>query len=174
MYFLLQCYRSHIYVIIYSHVFWETHVCIGRKKSQLFPFLTICNDSPVNVFSTISYSWLFFTLLWLLQVSLWLQLEIDGVQHSPAASPVLGGEKLHKLRPSLACNLKDYPKDVIASILNTTCKESNNIMKFYFYFKPFILKSSRKLYWLYFSVRLVYYVNKEKQNDVSLYYGGLL
>lgn len=138
-----------IYVIIYIHIFWETHIYIGRRNPHFLPFLIIWNDSPINIFSTVSYSWPFFMLLWLLQVGLQLQEETRG-QQSPAANPIVGGRKLHKLLAIAGLLHEGLPQGW--GSINITCKESNNNMTFY---KIKIIKKMelmKKVIWPFISI----------------------
>lgn len=82
----------------------------------------------------------------------------ERAQQSPAANPVVGGRKLHKLFTTAGLLHQDLLQGW--GSINITCKESDNNMTFYFYLKPFIFRSNRKLYWHHLSVRLIYFVHK--------------
>ena len=76
----------------YNHVIWEIH----RKKPTLLAFLIIWNDSPVNIFSTVSYFSPFFTLC---ACSWWdfdFKRKVVAVYHS-CSQLILGERKLPTL-----------------------------------------------------------------------------
>lgn len=80
-----------IYMWLSISIFSEQPTFIlAEKKTHFLSFLITWNDSPINIFPTLSYPWPYFMPLCLLQVGLWLQGE-NGVQQSPSANPGAGG-----------------------------------------------------------------------------------
>lgn len=111
--------REAIYMWLFITMFSETHSYIGRKNPHFSPFLIIWNDSPVNIFSTVSYSWPFFTIYAWFRWVFGFRLKIEC--STPAAKPVLGERKLHKLLAVLVFLPQGLPQGCHS--INTTSKE---------------------------------------------------
>ena len=133
MYFLLQCYESHIYALE------SCYLRDSQKNPTLLAFLIIWNDTPVNIFSPVSYSSSFFTLCACFWWDFDFKQKVEGVYHS-CSQPTLGERKLPTLLSFISLLHQGLPQGCCS--VNTYYKEVTIIL---FYFKPFIFRSNKNI-----------------------------